>query len=98
MGIDHLILGKHVKIVQKRREHSAAVLWKQYEQKQQQQQQQFKQESEADVSTIILGRFAEQSSLKLKSTRNAIARATWSCSSQKRSSHMSVILKVDSGS
>jgi hypothetical protein len=70
VGIDHLILDKHVKIVQKRRDHSAAVLWKQYEQKQQQQQ-----ESEADVSTIILGRFAEQSSLKLKSTRNAIARA-----------------------
>jgi hypothetical protein len=78
VGIDHLILDKGKKIVQKRREHSAAVLWKQYEQKQ---KQQFKQESEADHSTIALGRFAEQSSLKLKSTRNAIVRATLSCSS-----------------
>ena len=78
VGIDHLILDKHVKIVQKRREHSAAVLRKQYEQKQ---EQQLKQESEADLSTIVLARFAEQSSLKLKSTRNAIARATLSCSS-----------------
>ena len=67
-----MVLDKHVKIVQKRREHSAAVPRKQYEQK---------QESEADVSTIVLARFAEQSSLKLKSTRNAIAWATLSCSS-----------------
>jgi hypothetical protein len=78
VGIDHLILGKGKKIVQKRREHSAAVLWKQYEQK-----QQLKQESEADHSTIVLGRFAEQSSLK--STRSAIARATLSCSSPQKS-------------
>ncbi len=80
VGIDHLILGKGKKIVQKRREHSAAVLWKQYQQKQ---EQQFKQESEADQSTIVLGRFAEQSSLK--STRSAIARATLSCSSPQTS-------------
>ena len=80
VGIDHLILGKRKKIIQKRREHSAAVLWKQYEQKQ---EQQFKQESEADHSAIVLGRFAEQSSLK--STRSAIARATLSCSSPQKS-------------
>ena len=82
MGIDHLILDKHVKIVQKRREHSVAVLRKQYEQKQ---EQQFKQESEADHSTIVLGRFAEQSSLRHKSTRNAIVRAKLSCSSPQKS-------------
>jgi hypothetical protein len=80
VGIDHLILGKRVKIIQKRREHSAAVLWKQYEQKQ---EQQLKHENEADHSTIVLGRFAEQSSLK--STRSAIARATLSCSSPQKS-------------
>src|SRR6056300_514823 len=57
VGIDHLILDKHVKIIQKRREHSAAVLWKQYEQKQ---EQQLKHENEADHSMIVLGRFAEQ--------------------------------------
>lgn len=78
--IDHLILGKREKIIQKRREHSAAVLWKQCEQKQ---EQQLKHENEADHSTIVLGRFAEQSSLK--STRNAIARATLSCSSPQKS-------------
>jgi hypothetical protein len=82
VGIDHLILGKQMKIVQKRREHSAAVLWKQCQQKQ---EQQFKQESVADHSTIALGRFAEQSSLKHKSTRNAIVRATLSCSSPQKS-------------
>ena len=80
VGIDHLVLGKHVKIVQKRREHSAAVLRKQYEQKQ---EQQLKHENEADHWTIVLGRFAEQSSLK--STRSAIARATLSCSSPQKS-------------
>jgi hypothetical protein len=80
VGIDHLILGKRVKIIQRRREHSAAVLWKQYEQKQ---EQQLNHENEADHSTIVLGRFAEQSSLK--STRSAIARATLSCSSPQKS-------------
>ena len=84
VGIDHLILGKHVKIIQKRREHSAAVLWKQYEQKQ---EQQLKHDNEADHSMIVvLGRFAEQSSLK--STRSAIARATLSCSSPQKSTSL----------
>ena len=52
VGIDHLILGKQMKIFRKRREHSAAVLWKQYEQKQEQHLNQGR--SQADHSTIVL--------------------------------------------
>jgi hypothetical protein len=65
VGIDHLI-GRRIRVMQVRRNHMAAVLWKQHEQRRQQQL--------GEDSVIDLGKFAAQSSLK--STHHAIARAS----------------------
>eukprot|EP00984_Skeletonema_dohrnii_P021348 scaffold10642_cov155-Skeletonema_dohrnii-CCMP3373.AAC.15 len=67
VGIDHLILRRRKRVLQVRRNHMAAVLRKQNEQRRQQ------PVLEEDC-LIDLGKFAEQSSLK--STHSAIARAT----------------------
>ena len=72
IGIDHLIAGRRTDALHVRRDHMAAVLQKQQEQRRHQPQ------LEEDSLIIELGRFSEQSSLR--STHYAIARATLSCS------------------
>jgi hypothetical protein len=67
VGMDQLILHRRARVSQVRREHMAAVLRKQNEQRRQ-------QPVLEEDSLIDLGKFAEQSSLK--STHSAIARAT----------------------
>ena len=75
VGIDHLIIGRRSSVLQVRRDHMTAVLWKQQEQRRRRQHQQPQIE---ENSLIELGKFAEHSSLK--STHSAIARATLSFS------------------
>ena len=63
IGIEHFVLGNPKNVTKRRERHSAAVLWKQYEQ----------QEQQLEDPALNLGEFAESSSLR--SSKRARIRA-----------------------
>jgi hypothetical protein len=64
IGLEHFILGKPSRVLQIRKQHAAAVLWKQHE---------LKQQKPEEDPVLGLGNFAQSSSLK--STQSARIRA-----------------------
>jgi hypothetical protein len=68
VGIEHFILGKPSRVVQRRRKHAAAVLWKQREL-----QHELKHEKLKEDVALGLGRFAPSSSFR--SSQRARVRA-----------------------
>ena len=65
IGLEHFVLGKPSKVPQTRKQHAAAVMWKQHELK--------KQGKLEEDPVLGLGRFAQSSSLR--STQKARIRA-----------------------